>query len=100
VLKFALALEIEGVEKHLGHRLRVLLGGDPLRQPARDSLIRQKFLQVDSNKETALGREAERCSRDRDAGRVFSRSWFLFGPSPAAATAKGPGHTLARIWTG
>ena len=99
VLKLALALEIERVEEDLGDGLRVLLRGEPLGQLPGDSLIRQQFLQIDSNKEPPFGGETERCSRNRDAGRVFSRSWFSFGPSLGAARAEELGQRLERIWT-
>ena len=100
VLKFALALEIEGVEQHLGDGFRVLLGEQPLRKLAGDSLVGQQFLQIHSNKEPALGREPERRSRDRDrCCLVFFRCWFSFGPDLGAWRAEGLGRDRSRIWT-
>ena len=58
----------------------------------RDSLIRQQFLQIHSNKKPALGGEPERRSRDRDGCCVFFRSWFSFGPSLRGLAGRG-------IWT-
>ena len=81
VLKLALALKIEGVEQDLRHRLRVLLRDQPASQVLGDSLIRQQFLQINSNKKPPLGREPERRSRNRDRCCVFFRCWFSFGPS-------------------
>src|SRR5207249_4727769 len=78
VLKLALALEIERVEEHLGHVFRGLLGREPLGELPGNSLIRQQFLQIHSNKQPPLGGEAKGSSRNRyaGAGGVFSRSWF------------------------
>src|SRR4051794_28131703 len=98
VLKFALALEIERVEQDLRDRLWVLLRRQLLGQAPRDSLIRQEFLQINSNKEPSLGGKTEWSSRNRDAVRVFFRFWFLFGPTRSAAPAEQLGHVLPRIW--
>ena len=101
VLKFALALEIERVEEDLGHVLGVLLRGEPFGQLPGDSLIRQQFLQINSNKQPSFGGEAEGRSRNRDArAGVFSRSWFSFGPSLGACRAEELGQRLERFWTG
>ena len=100
VLELALALEIEGVEQHLGDGFRILLRQQPLRELARDSLVGQQFLQIHSNKEPALGREAERRPRDGDrCCLVFSRCWFSFGPDLRAWRAEGLGRDWSRNWT-
>ena len=82
VLQFALALEIKGIEQHLGHGFRVLLSQKPTGECLRYSLIREQFLQINSNQQAAFRCEPEGSSRNRDSRCVsFFRRWFLFGPN-------------------
>ena len=80
VLQFALALEIKGIEQHLRHGFRVLLSQEPTGECLGYSLIREQFLQINSNQQAAFRCESKGCSRNRDSRCVFFfRSWFLFG---------------------
>src|SRR5262245_38035094 len=98
VLKFALALEIERIEKHLCDRLGVFLSGQAFRKLCWDSLVRQQFLQVNSNNQTSFCRESERSSRNRDTRGVVFRSRLLFGPIGSACCAKKLGQTSHGFW--
>ena len=99
VLKFALALKIESVEQDLGNGFRVFLRDEPLGKLVGDSLIRQQFLQINSNMEPAFGREAERCSRNRDRCCVFFSMFVLLWAYLEACEAEDLGRTGLRFWT-
>ena len=55
VLQLTLALKVQGVEQHFRHRFGILLRHQPASQVSRYSLIREQFLQINSNKQAPFG---------------------------------------------
>ena len=100
VLKLALTLKIQGVEQHLGDGFRIFLGDEPLRQLPGDSLVCQQFLQINSNKKTALGGQ-----RKGVPGIGIDAVWSSFDAGSCSGLLCGPvgpkrlGRDRSRFWT-
>ena len=91
-MKPALALKIKSVEQDLGDGFGILLREEPLSELIGDSLIRQQFLQINSNLQPSIRGQAKRSPRNRDRRCIIFRIKFSFRPTQPAGEVEGLGR--------